>query len=131
MRPCWAHNEKSHPKVAFFSQRSLITWKQQPWQRQQLRQQPFWQHQQRQKQREQLLKQQEQQLVQEQQLEPVLVQEQLLLFCHKQTKQQQRQSQRSRREIYSFEIPSKKNNFRKLNCGHPQRPSKQMFNMFT
>ena len=102
--------------MAFLDQRESITWKQRRLEQKQL---------QRQQVREQRLVLV---LVQQQ----VLVQEQLLPSCHKQTKQRQQRSQRSKREIYSFEVPSKKkDNFRKLFCSHPQRPSKQMFKMFT
>jgi len=79
----------------------LIILKQQLSQHQQQHQQL---RQQQQKQQVRLQKQQEQEQVLQQ--EQVQVQE-LLLFYHKQPKQQQ-QSQRSGREIYSFEIPSKK-----------------------
>jgi hypothetical protein len=68
--------------VAFLFEAEKLTWKRQPWQRQQ----PFWQHRQQRQTQQQLGLQQ----VREQQQEPVRVQERLLPSCHKQTEQQQR-----------------------------------------
>ena len=78
----------------------------------------------RQLQRQQVLQEQLQQQVQVQQREPGQVQE-LLLFCHRQPEQQQR-SQRSEREIYSFEIPDKKNSGMCFMETHKTKPTQQV-----
>ena len=86
-----------------------ITWKRQLWQRQQLDQLLCWQQrqhcpQQKQLQQPWLGQQQKPQLQQQRELSLGLVQvQELLLFCHKQREQQR--SQRSKREICSFEVP--------------------------
>jgi hypothetical protein len=87
-----------------------------------------WKQQQQEQQQLQKRQQQEQQLQKQQELEQpqVRVQAQLLPFCHRQKEQQQQRSQRSKREIYSFEIPIiKKTISGNCHCGDPQRPSRQ------